>query len=166
MPTLPSISHRLALEKDFDEIYDLYMDEESNRFLTYDPMGKQDFQTIYKELLPTDTLFVAEIDNEVIASYRLIRKKNREAGTVYLGGFVVKNSFKGKGVGPKILMDIKETLKEKGIKRIELTVNIDNEAGIRFYKKNGFEIEGHIRKSYKLSSTGEYYDEYMMAFIF
>jgi putative acetyltransferase len=141
------------------------MDERSNRFLTYDPMGKKEFETIYNELLRTNTLYVVEIGDQVAASYRLIRKTNREAGTVYLGGFVVKNSFQGKGVGAKILGHIKESLQDKGIKRLELTLNIDNGPGISFYKKHGFEVEGHIKKSYKLSSTGNYYDEYLMAFI-
>jgi RimJ/RimL family protein N-acetyltransferase len=166
MPDLLSFSHRLAIEKDFHAIYDLYMDEKSNRFLTYDPMEKKEFETIYNELLGTKTLYIAEIDNEVVASYRLIRKTNRESGTVYLGGFVVKNSLQSKGVGAKILSHIKDALRPQDIKRIELTVNIDNEGGIRFYKKHGFEVEGHIKNSYKLSSTGNYYDEYIMAFIF
>ena len=160
------ISHRLALKKDFEAVYELYMDENMNRYLTYDPMERKEFEPIYNELLGTKTLYIAKIGNEVVASYRLIRKTNRESGTIYLGGFVVKNSFQSKGVGAKILSHIKDALRPQDIKRIELTVNIDNERGIRFYKKHGFELEGHIKKSYKLSSTGKYYDEYIMAFIF
>jgi putative acetyltransferase len=163
---MSSFSHRLALKKDFDAVYELYMDDNMNRFLTYDPMEKREFEIIYNELVGTNTLYVVEIGNEIAASYRLIRKTNRESGTVYIGGFVVKNSLQSKGVGAKILSHIKDALRSQDIKRIELTVNIDNERGIRFYKKHGFEVEGHIKNSYKLSSTGNYYDEYIMAFIF
>jgi hypothetical protein len=60
MPGLPSLSHRLALEKDFDAVYDLYMDENSNRFLTYDPVEKEEFETVYKELHGTNTLYLVE----------------------------------------------------------------------------------------------------------
>jgi len=163
---MSSFSHRLALKKDFDAVYELYMDENMNRFLTYDPMEKQEFETIYNDLLGTSTLYVVEFGNDIVASYRLVRKTNRESGTAYLGGFVVRNSSQGTGVGTKIISHIKDTLRQNKIKRIELTVNIDNEQGIRFYKKHGFDVEGHIRKSYKLSSTGNYYDEYIMAFIY
>jgi RimJ/RimL family protein N-acetyltransferase len=113
MPGLPSLPHRLALEKDFDAVYDLYMDENSNRFLTYDPVEKEEFETVYKELHGTNTLYLVDFGNEVLASYRLIRKTNRESGTVYLGGFVVKNSFQGKGVGARILSHIKRSFTAK-----------------------------------------------------
>jgi hypothetical protein len=43
------LSYRLATSKDFDAIYQMYMDEQSNPFLTYDPMEKQDFKVIYDE---------------------------------------------------------------------------------------------------------------------
>jgi RimJ/RimL family protein N-acetyltransferase len=141
------------------------MDEESNPFLTYDPMPKEDFETIFDELLLTGTLYVAELNNEVVGTYRLIRKSYRQADTVYLGGFAVNSTHKGKGFGRQMLEHIKKEAISKGIKRIELTVDIDNEAAISLYKKLGFENEGYIRKSYKLQSTGEYYDEYLMALI-
>jgi RimJ/RimL family protein N-acetyltransferase len=160
-----TLNFRLASLKDLDEVYALYMNEESNPFLTYDPMPKEDFKIIFEELLLTETLYVAELNNEVVGTYRLIRKTHRQADTIYIGGFAVKSSHKGKGLGRQMLQHIKQQAISKGIKRIELTVDIDNEAAIRLYKKLGFENEGYIRKSYKLQSTGEYYDEYLMALI-
>jgi RimJ/RimL family protein N-acetyltransferase len=159
------LHYRLAATNDFDTVYELYMNEHSNQFLTYDPMEKDDFKLIYNELLPTNTLFVAELNDEVIGTYRLIRKTHRQADTVYLGGFTIKSSHKGQGLGTGILNHIKEEAASLGIKRIELTVDIQNEAAINLYEKTGFEKEGYIRKSYKLQSTGEYYDEYLMALI-
>ena len=35
--------HRLADVKDFDHVYDLYMDDYANAYLTYDPMSKGAF---------------------------------------------------------------------------------------------------------------------------
>ena len=157
-----NLNHRLAIEKDMDSIYDLYMDEVSNPYLTYDPMNKKDFEKIYHGLLPENTLYVVEVNNQVIASYRLIPKKDRQAHTLYLGGFVVNHTMKGKGIGGKILSYIKDSAAKEGKKRIELTVDIQNEAAINLYKKIGFMIEGHIRNSYKRSTTNRYYDEYLM----
>ena len=36
---------------------------------------------------------------------------------------------------------------------------------IALYKKIGFEIEGRIRNSYRLSATEQFYDEYLMGLI-
>jgi putative acetyltransferase len=156
---------RPATDNDFSVVYELYMDETSNPYLTYDSMDKQEFKGIYDEMLSTGTLFVAESEYQVVGTYRLIRKTYRQADTVYIGGFAVARSHKGKGVGTAILNHIKKEATAKGVKRLELTVDSNNKAAIGLYEKAGFEKEGTIRKSYKLVSTGEYYDEYLMALI-
>src|SRR5687767_7931840 len=101
-----ALHFRQAERRDFDVVYDLYMDQDSNPFLTYDPMGKADFQKIFDSLLPTATLYVAASRNEVIATWRLIPKTDRQQHTVYLGGFSIKSSWKGKGIGTRVLQHI------------------------------------------------------------
>lgn len=160
-----NIKHRLASPGDFDAVFDLHMDDTSNRYLTYDPMDRDEFRPVYHDLLKTNTLYVAEKNNQIIASYRLIPKENRQSQTIYLGGFVIKSNLKGKGLGSKILEHIKKEAASGGKKRIELTVDLKNEAAINLYKKLGFEIEGVVRMSYRLKSTNEYFDEYLMGLL-
>lgn len=157
--------HRLASDRDFDSVYDLYMDEESNRYLTYDPMDKPAFKKIYNDLLKSKSLHVVEAGGEIVGVYRLIPKTDRQAHMIYLGGFTIKKELQGKGLGTQILAQIKNTAIQRNKTRIELTVDINNAAAIRSYKKIGFEIEGIVRKSYRLSSTNQYYDEYLMGLI-
>jgi RimJ/RimL family protein N-acetyltransferase len=157
--------YHLASEKDFNAVYDLYMDESSNPYLTYDPMSREAFQSIYNGLLKTETLYVVEKDNEIIATYRLIPKSDRQAHTYYLGGFAIRKKMQGQGLGKEILSAIKKSAIEKGKKRIELTVDINNMPAIALYEKMGFLIEGVVRKSYRVAATGEYYDEFLMALI-
>ena|ERR1700730_1321321 len=157
--------HRLATEKDIDAVYDLYMVGSSNIYLTYDPMNKVEFETIYAGVLKSNTLYVVEKDNHVIATYRLIPKTDRQAHTIYLGGFSIRQELQGKGLGSQILSDIKTTAFLRGKTRIELTVDIHNSAAIGVYKKMGFIIEGHIRRSYRRSDTNAFYDEYLMGLI-
>ena len=166
LPTeiIPHI-HRPATPKDFEKVYDLYMDRSSNPYLTYDQMDKPEFEKIYNEILPSNTLFVVELDDKVIASYRLIPKKARQAHTIYLGGFVVDRSMQGRGIGNTILNRIKLDVANKGKSRIELTVDIHNEAAIKLYQKTGFEIKGRIRNSYKRVPGDQYLDEYLMGLI-
>jgi putative acetyltransferase len=139
------------------------MDSEANPYLTFDFMEREDFKKIYTALLHTHTLYVAEENGEQVGTYCLIPKENRQAHCLYLGSFGVKPSAKGKGYGYRILEEIKQNSKKQGYLRLELTVDIHNDGAIHVYKKAGFETEGHIRKSYRLASTGQYYDEYLMA---
>ena len=160
-----ALDYRLAVANDLTAVYDLYMDEASNPFLTYDPMPKKEFEPLYHDLLNTKTLFVAVLANEVVATYRLISKTHRQAHVVYLGGFSIKSSCKGKGIGTRVLQHICDYCASQGKKRIELTVDIHNEPAIRLYRKLGFEKEGYIKKSYATAPSGTYYDEYLMAVV-
>jgi ribosomal protein S18 acetylase RimI-like enzyme len=159
------LQYRQAELKDLEAVYELYMDPSCNPFLTYDPMDLSSFEKIYTELLISKTLFVAELQGEVAGSYRLIPKTFRQACTIYLGGFVVKPSYKGRGLGSAMMHHIKSDLSQKGYKRLELTVDLKNKAAIAFYVKTGFEYEGRLRMSYQYNNEGPYYDEYLMAVI-
>lgn len=154
--------YRLASPEDFKDIYELYMEESANPYLTYDPMSKQEFSVIYYQLLETKTVFIAENEGIIIATYRLISKTARQAHTVYLGSFTIRRDFQGKGLGKKILEHIKDYAAADQKIRIELTVDVNNTAAIALYKKAGFAVEGTVRKSYRLNATNEYYDEYLM----
>ena len=158
--------HRLATLNDIDTVYELYMDKVANPYLTYDEMERDKFVDIYVGLLQTATLFVVELDHEIISTYRLIPKENRQAHTWYLGSFTIKNTMQGRGFGFAGIGAYKKIMRYRTHKkRIELTVDINNDAAIHLYKKAGFVIEGQIKMSYKRSDTGEYYDEFLMAVI-
>jgi len=159
------MTHQLASKNDFIAVYDLYMDEEANKYLTYDPMSKEDFSPIYDQLLQTDSLYIVKKDSDVVATYRLISKTDRQAHICYLGGFTIKNNMQGRGLGKEVLSSIKKTAEEKGKKRIELTVDLNNMPAIALYEKMGFLVEGVVRKGCWLASTGEYHDEYLMGLI-
>jgi putative acetyltransferase len=158
-----NLQYRLAEDGDLNAVYDLYMDAGSNPFLTYDLMPKEEFQKIFEGLLPSKTLFVATAGIEVVATYRLVPKTDRQKHTVYLGGFSIKSSWKGRGIGTQVLQHIRQTAASQGKKRIELTVDINNPDAIRLYQKLGFEKEGYIRNSYIINGT--FYDEILMALI-
>lgn len=155
--------HRLATLQDFDFIYRIYMDETGNKYLTYDLMDQTALLPIYKDLLSTGTLYVVEEEGRPIGTYRLIPKQYRQAHTVYLGSLGIDPQYKGMGYGFAILEEIKEIVRREGRSRIELTVDLDNDGAVHLYKKAGFAIEGVVRNSYKLSSTDQFYDEYLMA---
>lgn len=157
------LSYRPALPADLPDVFDLYMHPTSNPYLTFDPMSREEFTEVYHEMLQSKNTFVVTLENEIVGTYRLVEKTNRQSHIVYLGGFTVKSSRQGQGIGHDILEHIKAEARMKNFVRIELTVDTENQAAITLYRKVGFEIEGKLRYNYRLSSTGLLYDEYVMA---
>ncbi|KPY42981.1 GCN5-related N-acetyltransferase [Pseudomonas savastanoi pv. nerii] len=69
------------------------------------------------------------------------------------------------GIGDELLKELSATAcRWMNVKRLELTVFVDNEPAIALYKKNGFVIEGTHRKfAYR---DGEYIDAFSMAAVY
>lgn len=77
-------------------------------------------------------------------------------------GMGVITTHQRKGVGSQLLAAVIDLADNwYGITRLELTVYVDNEAGVALYTKLGFTIEGTLR-AYALRN-GAYVDAYTMA---
>jgi len=81
--------------------------------------------------------------------YYLIRNNERDVGyfavqpadaDLLLSKFYIRSGERGMGLGRKALQFIEGLASERGIARIELTVNKYNSATIEAYKKLGFKI--------------------------
>jgi len=154
-----------ATNKDFNFIYELYMNPEINPFLLYDTMEKEEFQPIFDELMAQNQLFIYESENQRIGMFKLVFQKHRDAHKVYLGGVAVHTSFMGKGFGKKMLNEIKDYCFNKNIKRIELSVATFNEKALKLYESVGFEKEGIIRNCTYFKNENRYIDEVLMSYI-
>ncbi len=88
-------------------------------------------------------LFVAEDNGEIIGyiagamivpeEYRIISRM-AEAENMY-----VKDSYRGKGIGGKLLQGFEEWCKKKGVERILYVASAANTEAIKFYKRRGAE---------------------------
>ncbi|MED4227543.1 GNAT family N-acetyltransferase [Neobacillus cucumis] len=107
------------------------------------------------------TIFVAEEKNELIG-YLIALGGNvkRNKHTVYLV-IGILTQYRRLGIGTKLFKQLEEWATEHSIHRLELSVVTRNEAGLRLYKKLGFDIEGTKRHS--LYIGGEFVDEYYMS---
>ncbi|WP_375054952.1 GNAT family N-acetyltransferase [Zobellella sp. DQSA1] len=106
--------------------------------------------------------YVALLDGEVVGNLGFEVCTNPRRRHVGYFGMGVKDNVQGKGIGSALLTTVTELAdKWLNLKRLELTVYVDNERAINLYKKFGFEIEGES-ESYAFR-YGEYVNVYHMA---
>jgi ribosomal protein S18 acetylase RimI-like enzyme len=65
-------------------------------------------------------------------------------GELFLSKIYVLSSYRGKGHGRKAVRFIEELAKERGLKKIVLTVNKNNRSSIKAYEAFGFTIVGAV----------------------
>lgn len=97
--------------------------------------------------------FVALSGNEVIGWCDITPM--RRAGFTHCGelGMGVRDGFRRKGIGTKLVEQTIQKAKLQGIERIELEVFKSNTPAKRLYEKMGFVVEGVKRKARKLDNV-------------
>jgi len=106
-------------------------------------------------------MFVCEMDGELIGAVfgtRGVARRTRHSLYVVIG---VLQAWIGRGVGRALLDALEGWALSRGLRRLELTVAVDNHRAIALYEKFGFEREGVKRQSRKIE--GRYSDELYMS---
>jgi L-phenylalanine/L-methionine N-acetyltransferase len=156
---------RSATPNDFDFLYGLYMHPDVNPFLLYEKMDELSFQPIFRDLLNQNVLYIFEDLNTPVGMFKFIPLKHRNSHIAYLGGLAIDPLQNGKGYGFRMLEEIIQLGKSKGLLRIELSVATSNGRAIALYEKCGFQKEGVLRKYTHLKSTNTFVDEIMMSYL-
>jgi ribosomal protein S18 acetylase RimI-like enzyme len=139
------------------------MHDEVAPFLGFDPVPLADFRPIYEDLLATRSFYVAEREDQVRGFYRLNRQKGRSKHVVVMETLAIDPIEKGSGFAQAMVGEALETMRQDGIRRVELMVAADNPSAFAFYRKLGFEQEGRLRAAYKRANERDYVDDLLMA---
>ena len=104
---------------------------------------------------------VAELDGKVVGCAGMTPQKGRRSHAAHLG-MSVHDDFHGRGVGAALLAALIDAADNwLNLKRLELSVYVDNKPAVALYKKFGFAIEGTRRMD--AFRDGKFADSYMMA---
>ena len=157
---------RPATTDDFSFIYGLYMHQEINPFLLYEPMDVETFQPIFNELVADKVLFVFCVQDAPTGMFKLVQLKHRAAHIAYLGGVAIDPVFAGKSYGTRMFEEIIAFGSSMHLHRIELSVATHNLHAINLYKKFGFKVEGILRDYTYLKNENRYIDEVLMSYLY
>jgi ribosomal-protein-alanine N-acetyltransferase len=94
----------------------------------------------------TPETFLVAISGRDIVGY-VLTSVNRDAGHVL--SIAVRENFRRKGIGSRLMNGIGELLRNKGVLRINLEVRKSNLAAKAFYQKLGFQETGLVNAYYR-----------------
>ncbi len=106
--------------------------------------------------------YVAEVEGKVVGNIGFQHSQRPRIAHTGSFGIGVHDSFHGIGVGSKLIETVTELADNwLNIRRIQIEVNVDNDAAIGLYKKHGFVIEGEAIDN--VFRDGEFINTYYMA---
>jgi len=97
---------------------------------------------------------VAELDEELLGFVlgTTVEKANSAWKYGYLVWIGVRPGLQKGGVGAKLFLEIKRRMIDQGVRMMIIDTDADNEAGIRFFTKQGFDnIQQHVYMTLNLS---------------
>jgi RimJ/RimL family protein N-acetyltransferase len=157
------MKHRSIERSDLEVVHFIYMDEENNPFLGYEPMALAAFRPIFEALVEAGRTYLLLDGTSVVGTYELRRQEHRSSHVATLGSFAMHPACRGRGFGAKAIEEIVEVARSRGIRRLELLVEADNPRAIRIYEKHGFFREGILRGAWRRANDAHDVDEIAMA---
>lgn len=162
---MSELVHRLAERADQDWLFELFMSPAVNHQMMFDPVTGEEFPALLEELRLQAPLFVVEDHGARVAVYRLQRFSRRMRHVVQIGSFAVAPQVQGRGVGRRVIADVLTRLRERGVRRVQLTVAQDNERALAFWQRVGFKIEGLMRGYFTRGQADTLRDEVQMGLL-
>lgn len=124
----------------FQEVHDLHLKNEPKTFKKKDPFTKEEFTNILEDknsfLLIAEEIKIIGFINAFISIKEGRQTKKKKI--MHIEQLGVKKTEHNRGVGTKLIEEIKSIAKENNCDKIILDVWSFNDNAIEFYKKKGF----------------------------
>lgn len=151
-----SLSVRDMTIDDFAEVFHLgeqlfTADYSPSMYRTWDEF---EITTLFNS--DTELCLVAELGEEIVgfALGTTVEKAQSAWKYGYLVWIGVRPGLQKKGVGDGLFNEIRKRMISQGVRMIIIDTDADNEAGIRFFKKQGFDnIQKHVYMTLNLTKS-------------
>ena len=124
----------------FEEVHDLHQQNEPNTFKKTDPFTKEEFKSLLQDkqnfFLIAEEIKIIGFINAFILEREGRHTKHKK--TMHIEQLGVKKGEHNRGIGTKLIEEIKHIAKENNCDNIILDVWSFNDSAIKFYNKNGF----------------------------
>jgi ribosomal protein S18 acetylase RimI-like enzyme len=104
----------------------------------------------------SELCIVAELDEEVVgfALGTTVEKQHSAWKYGYLVWIGTRPGLQKQGAGKELFDEIRDRMVEQGVRMMIIDTDADNDAGINFFKKQGFDnIQKHVYMTLNLSKT-------------
>lgn len=91
-------------------------------------------------------LYVGRLGEEIVGSAEILGFI--ESGDLYLEGFYIRPELQGRGYGTEMMLGVMELLSREGFSRMLVTLDPDNEAGMKLYDRTGFREVDYLPDHY------------------
>ncbi len=118
----------------------------------YRTWDEYEITTLYNS--DNELCLVAELDGEIVgfALGTTVDKSNSAWKYGYLVWIGVRPGLQKKGVGDSLFNELKKRMMDQGVRMIIIDTDADNDAGIRFFEKHGFDnIQKHVYMTLNLA---------------
>ena len=142
---------RRITEGDITAVYDLCRaNRRYYRYMKTEPTKRNLTEVISEMPEGTDAaqknfLGFYDADGKLVAILDLITAYP-QAGSAFIGWFMVEAELQGQGIGSQIFADIRASLEAQGYTELALGVIKENEPAIEFWEKQGFVLSGKEEK--------------------
>jgi ribosomal protein S18 acetylase RimI-like enzyme len=128
------------------EIWKDFMDyhKDLNPIFARSNAGHETFKEFLQQEIENEDSFAAvSVENEEVIGYILAKKSGRppcfeKTDFCFITDIMIKEQYRKKGYGKKLIDAVTKWAKEKGLDRIELQVVPSNDLAYAFYHKLGF----------------------------
>jgi len=106
----------------------------------------------------SELCLVAELDDQIVgfALGTTVEKQNSAWKYGYLVWIGIRPGLQKAGTGAKLFDEIRERMVEQGVRMIIIDTDAENDAGISFFKKQGFNnVQQHVYMTLNLSKQGK-----------
>ena len=153
---------RPLIESDAEAIWDIFRDVVASGDTYVFAADTPREEAIAYFLDPGITSFVAEIDGEVVGSYKIIENRRDRGAHVANASFMVAPAHAGRGIGRAMGEHALHEARRMGFLAMQFNFVVStNTAALRLWQSLGFEIVGTLPKVFQHRELG-LVDAYVM----